>query len=53
MATARAAGARAVGVATGVNSAEELAAAGADVVLPDLADTARVLRAITERELAA
>ena len=53
MATARAAGARAVAVATGVNSAEELAAAGADVVLPDLADTARVLRAITGREQAA
>ena len=39
-------GARSVGVATGGFSAAELAAAGADAVLPDLADTARVLAAI-------
>jgi len=41
-------GARSVGVATGGFSAAELAAAGADAVLPDLADTARVLAAITD-----
>jgi len=41
-------GARSVGVATGGFSAAELAGAGADAVLPDLADTARVLAAITD-----
>jgi len=35
-------------VATGGFSAAELAGAGADAVLPDLADTARVLAAITD-----
>ena len=40
-------GARSIAVATGGFSAAELAAAGADTVLPDLADTARVLAAIT------
>ncbi len=40
------AGARAVGVATGSYSADDLAMAGADAVLPDLADTAAVLRAL-------
>jgi phosphoglycolate phosphatase len=40
------AGARAVGVATGQFGAAELAAAGADAVLPDLTDTAGVLAAI-------
>src|SRR5260370_4105806 len=44
---ALATGARAVGVATGSYSAAELAAAGAHAVLPDLADTALVLAAIT------
>lgn len=44
--TARAAGARAIAVATGTVSAAELAAAGADIVLPDLADTDAVLKAI-------
>jgi phosphoglycolate phosphatase len=39
-------GARAVAVATGHASAAELAAAGAHVVLPDLADTERVVAAI-------
>ena len=39
---ALAAGARVVGVATGSYSQEELAAAGAHAVLPDLTDTARV-----------
>ncbi|GAA2097563.1 HAD family hydrolase [Actinomadura alba] len=47
VATARAVGARAVAVATGADSAAALEAAGADVVLPDLADTAAVLRAVT------
>ena len=43
---ALAAGARAVGVATGSYSADDLAMAGADAVLPDLTDTAAVLRAL-------
>jgi phosphoglycolate phosphatase len=43
---ARLSGARSVGVATGGFTAAELSAAGADAVLPDLADTARVLAAI-------
>jgi phosphoglycolate phosphatase len=43
---ARLTGARSVGVATGGFSLDELSAAGADAVLPDLADTARVLAAI-------
>lgn len=43
---ALAAGARAVGVATGPYSAADLAAAGAHAVLPDLTDTPRVLEAL-------
>ena len=43
---ALAAGARAVGVATGSHPADDLAMAGADAVLPDLTDTAVVLRAL-------
>jgi phosphoglycolate phosphatase len=43
---AQLAGARSIGVATGGFSPAELAAAGADTVLPDLTDTARVLAAI-------
>jgi phosphoglycolate phosphatase len=43
---ARLSGARAVGVASGGFSAAELAAAGADAVLPGLADTGRVVAAI-------
>jgi phosphoglycolate phosphatase len=43
---ALAAGARAVGVATGGFSAEDLAEAGAHAVLDDLSDTGRALRAI-------
>jgi phosphoglycolate phosphatase-like HAD superfamily hydrolase len=39
-------GARAIGVATGGFSVAELAGAGAHAVLPDLADTGRVLAAI-------
>lgn len=51
VAAALATGARAVGVATGGPTAAELAAAGADVVLPDLTDTAAVIAAITGRAL--
>jgi phosphoglycolate phosphatase len=43
---ALAAGARAVGVATGSHSADDLAMAGAAAVLPDLTDTAAVLQAL-------
>lgn len=42
------AGARAVGVATGRFSVYQLAAAGADVVLPDLTDTRRVVTAVLD-----
>jgi phosphoglycolate phosphatase len=48
VAAATATGARAVGVATGRFSAAELAEAGADVVLPDLADTDRAVAAILD-----
>jgi phosphoglycolate phosphatase len=44
VACAQAIGARAVAVATGSYSIEELAESGADVVLPDLADTHRLLQ---------
>ena len=46
IAAALATGARAVGVATGPFTAQQLAAAGAHAVLPDLADTSLVLAAI-------
>jgi len=46
VAAALATGARAVAVATGQFTAEELAASGAHAVLPDLADTDRTLAAI-------
>ncbi|WP_424642577.1 HAD family hydrolase [Embleya sp. AB8] len=46
VATARAAGARCVAVATGTTSAAALTEAGADVVLTDLADTDEVLAAL-------
>lgn len=46
IAAALATGARAVGVATGQFTAEQLAAAGAHAVLPDLSDTSRVLAAV-------
>ena len=49
VAAALATGARVVGVATGGTTADELVAAGADAVLPDLADTAAVLAAILAR----
>ncbi|HYK68665.1 MAG TPA: HAD hydrolase-like protein [Streptosporangiaceae bacterium] len=45
---ATSAGARAVGVATGRFSAGDLADAGADVVLPDLIDTERVVAALLD-----
>jgi phosphoglycolate phosphatase len=46
VAAAHAAGARAVGVATGASTVADLAAAGAHAVLPDLSDTAAALTAI-------
>jgi len=46
VAAAQATGARAVAVATGGTKADELAESGADVVLPDLTDTAAVVSAI-------
>jgi phosphoglycolate phosphatase len=46
VAAARAAGARAVGVATGQFATAELEAAGPDAVLADLTDTARVVTAV-------
>jgi phosphoglycolate phosphatase len=46
IAAALAAGARAVGVATGPFSVAELRAAGADVVLPDLSDTRLVVETL-------
>jgi phosphoglycolate phosphatase len=49
---ALAAGARVVGVATGSYSQEELTAAGAHAVLPDLTDAARVRAAVTGALLA-
>jgi phosphoglycolate phosphatase len=47
VAAALATGARVVGVATGGPTAAELAAAGADAVLPDLTDTPTVVAAVT------
>jgi phosphoglycolate phosphatase len=47
VAAALATGARVVAVATGSYPAADLVAAGAHVVLPDLADTARVVTAVT------
>jgi phosphoglycolate phosphatase-like HAD superfamily hydrolase len=47
VAAALATGARVVAVATGSYPASALAAAGADVVLPDLTDAARVVEAVT------
>jgi phosphoglycolate phosphatase len=41
-------GARSLAVATGSHSVEELRAAGADIVLPDLGDTDQVLRVIAD-----
>lgn len=48
VACGRAIGARTVGVATGPYRVDELAAAGADVVLPDLHDTLAVLAALVD-----
>jgi phosphoglycolate phosphatase len=47
VACAQAVGARAVAVATGSYSVEQLQATGADVVFPDLSDTAAFLRLVT------
>lgn len=47
VAAAREGGARAIAVATGRTTAAELRAAGAPVVLPDLADTAGLVRLVT------
>lgn len=47
IAAGRAIGARTIGVATGYTSVDDLLAAGADVVLPDLADTDALLAALT------
>jgi phosphoglycolate phosphatase len=41
-------GARVVGVASGRESVDELRSAGAEVVLPDLTDTAQVVEAVTK-----
>jgi phosphoglycolate phosphatase-like HAD superfamily hydrolase len=49
VAAALSAGARSLGVATGASSAAELAAAGADAVLPDLTDPSAVVAAILGR----
>ena len=46
VAAAQASGARIIAVATGKDTATELAEAGADTVLPDLTDTSAVLAAI-------
>ena len=46
IAAALSAGARSLGVATGASTAAELAAAGADAVLPDLTDPSAVVAAI-------
>jgi phosphoglycolate phosphatase len=46
MATATAVGARAIGVTTGTSTADQLGAAGADVVFADLTDTDAVVRAV-------
>jgi phosphoglycolate phosphatase len=47
---ARAAGVRVLAVASGATTVDELAAAGADRVLPDLADTPVVLEALLGRD---
>lgn len=46
VAAAQASGARIIAVATGKDTAADLAAAGADIVLPDLTDTPAILAAI-------
>jgi len=46
VACARASGARAIAVATGSHSVDELRASGADEVFPDLGDTPAVIRAL-------
>lgn len=46
--TGREGGARVIGVASGTTSAQHLALAGADCVMPDLTDVSRLLEAIKE-----
>jgi phosphoglycolate phosphatase len=46
----RSGGARVVAVASGIHDQAELRGAGADVVLPNLADTTRVLAAVLAEE---
>ena len=53
VAAARTGGARCLAVASGRSTAGELRLAGADVVLPDLADTAAVVQAVDRLTLAA
>jgi phosphoglycolate phosphatase len=48
VACAKASGARSIAVATGGHSSDELRAAGADVVMDDLSDTATVVRVIAD-----
>ena len=48
VACARAAGARAIAVATGTFSADQLRACGADAVFEDLSDTTRVVQVVAE-----
>jgi phosphoglycolate phosphatase len=52
VAAAREVGVHAVGVATGSSTVEDLMAAQADVVLPDLTDTEAVIRAVCRATLA-
>lgn len=52
MEAARVGGARCVAVATGRSSAGELREAGADIILPDLADTGAVVSAVDELTVA-
>ena len=48
IACAKAHGCRSLGVATGINSVEDLRSAGADLAVPDLSDTGAVLRWLLE-----
>lgn len=52
VAAAREVGVRAIGVATGRSTMEDLMAAQADIVLPDLTDTEAVIRALCPAALA-
>ncbi|MGH3868496.1 MAG: HAD family hydrolase [Pseudonocardiaceae bacterium] len=52
VAAAREVGVRAIGVATGSSTMEDLMAAQADIVLPDMTDTVAVVRAVCPAALA-